>query len=294
MIEHEQRVREQKDGLRQFRRGRRRRGRARLEMADRLVGEIPHRPPDEARQPVHARRAKSRQLRLDRDQRVAIAVRLSGARPQNAVRLRPHKTEPRHALAALDALQQERRPLVAPCDLEIRRDRRLQIRRDLAEHGDEVAALPGQARERLFCRNAAAHRSLFRGREKAPPYARGGAPAVPPLFSRSPGNTRMSGTRIGAPACRGLRRPPVTGRARRRLPPARAGVGPRLRGPFNRRAGAGFQHPRLSAAPPRGLLLPIAACAAIIGQAGSRCQLGNLTCAARLGIMRRSIRGRRA
>ena len=256
VVEHEQRVREEEDGLRQPLRVLPCHRSGRFEVVDGLVGEVPHRSAHEPRQPLNLRGAEPSQFSLNGQQRVNGAARLAFARAQHAVGLRAHEAEARHPLAAFDALQQERNALPAARDLQVGRDGRLEVGHDLPVDRDEVVALLRQALELFDCRNVVRHRTFPRGHENSPaPHTRGGATAVPPLLLPPWG-----GTLTGTTACGGLCRPPVTGRSRRRLPPAFAGFGPRLRGPFGLRAGAGSHQTRLSEAPPEGVLLPIPAC----------------------------------
>ena len=121
---------------------------ARLEVAHDFVGQVADGAAREARQPGDGHRLEARQLRLDREQRVARAAVAADAcaAAQRAIRLRADEAVARQALAALHALEQEG---VAPArHLQVRRDRRLEVGRHLAVEGAEVAL--GDERARLF------------------------------------------------------------------------------------------------------------------------------------------------
>ena len=136
-----------------------------LEVPDRLVAEVAHRPPVEARQPGHGHRAELPQLRLHNVEWVAVLV----LQRTDAVRLGADERVAPHPLAALDGLEQERER--AARDLEVRRDRRLEVRAHLPVYRREVAlAARREAVQLLAARGRRADhlRGHIRGHRRGP------------------------------------------------------------------------------------------------------------------------------
>ena len=140
-------------------------------MTDRLVAQIADGAAVEARQPGHGDRAELPELRLDHAQRVAVLV-LQRAHP---VGLGPDERVAAHPFAALDGLEQEGEG--AAGDLEVRRDRCLEVGADLAIHRREVPLARGREAVQLLA--ARGRRARQRGGHRRNPVR--AAPRLQPL-----------------------------------------------------------------------------------------------------------------
>ena len=111
---------------------------ARLEVPDRLVGEVADRAAAERRQIRVGHQLEPLQLGLDQLERI---LRTAAGRPHHAVRLGSDEGEAARPLAAFDGFEQER--VIAPLDLEEGGDGGFQIREHLAVDGGEIARAGG-------------------------------------------------------------------------------------------------------------------------------------------------------
>jgi hypothetical protein len=126
-----------------------------------LIAQVAHQPADEARQARDVRRLVPGQLGLQYVQRVlarlhgqalhaprAAPLDRAGSQPVLAGRVHADKGIARHALAALDRLQQERRP--APAQLQVDARRGLEIGRQLAHQRGGQGVRRGRSSEGGF------------------------------------------------------------------------------------------------------------------------------------------------
>ncbi len=139
VVEDQQRVREQENGLGHTEYVVLRLGHPRLEVAHNLVSQVAHGAACKPRQSFDRHELEAPQLGFDLDQRVAAHAIAAdtAATPQHAIRLRADEAVARQSLASLHALEQEGVP--APRDFQVGADGRFEVCRNFGVERTEVA-----------------------------------------------------------------------------------------------------------------------------------------------------------